>query len=644
MFASSTDELYRDFIALSRYARWIEKDNRRETWDETVDRYVDYMVNRIERDREIKIDRALVSEIRAMIFSREVMPSMRGLMIAGPALDRDDVGLYNCSFIPADNVRAFDEAMYILMCGTGVGFSVESQYVEKLPVVNEHFEYSSTVVTVDDSKAGWARAFRELLALLYQGQIPKFDITRVRPAGARLKTFGGRASGPQPLVDLFDFTVKMFRNAAGRKLTSLEAHDLFCKIGEVVVVGGVRRSAMISLSDLGDDDMSKAKAGAWYETKGHRRLSNNSAVYDVKPSISQFLGEWKDIYDSKSGERGIFNREGNRRHASENGRRDGSRVAGTNPCGEILLRPNQFCNLTEVVVRDYDTADSLARKVEIATILGTWQASMTNFKYIRKIWRDNCEEERLLGVSFTGQFGNARMSGKEGLDVLASDLQMFRNKAVETNREWAGLLGINESTAITTVKPSGTVSQLVGASSGMHPWHAPFYARTVRADNKDPMTEFLKDSGVYWEPDLMAKDSTTVFYFPVKAPENAVFKRELTAIEHLEIWKVYRENWTEHNPSVTISIKDEEWVEVAAWVYDNWDSVGGISFLPYSDHVYKQAPYTDMTAEEFAELVEKTPTEINWSALAFYEFEDTTTGAQALSCTSGECELVDLTK
>jgi ribonucleoside-diphosphate reductase alpha chain len=634
----SITDPYRNFIAVSRYARWIEEENRRETWSETVDRYMNFMNKHIDQ-----LDEELSEEIRTAIVDHEVMPSMRSLMTAGPALERDHVAGYNCSFIAVDSPRAFDEAMYVLMCGTGVGYSVESEYVSQLPQVNEHFENSDTVIVVGDSKAGWARALRELISLLYAGQIPTWDTSGVRPAGARLKTFGGRASGPEPLEDLFRFVVDVFRGAAGRKLLPIEAHDIMCKIGEVVVVGGVRRSAMISGSDLGDFDMAKAKSGKWWESQPQRRLANNSAVYNTKPSVGQFLTEWSHLWESQSGERGIFNKEGNRKHASSNGRRDGSRVAFTNPCGEILLRPNQFCNLTEVVVRDTDTLVELTEKVRLAAIIGTFQSSLTNFKYLRKSWKDNCEEERLLGVSLTGQMAHPILNGSRGLDKTAEWLDSLRETAIATNQMFALKMGINPSTAITTVKPSGTVSQLAAVSSGMHFWYNKHYIRTVRADNKDPLTIFLKEIGIPNEPDVMSPETSTVFSFPQKAPEDAKVGREIGAIEHLNIWKVYKKHWTEHNPSITVSVRDEEWVDVAAWIYENWEDVGGLSFLPYDDHTYQQAPYQAISEEEYNEWVKKMPKDINWKDLALYELVDSTTGTQELACVAGNCDVSDLT-
>ncbi len=629
---------YRSFIAKSRYSRWIEEEGRRETWTETVDRYVSFMRN---TDAGRKISKKEWAEIRLAILNHDVMPSMRGLMTAGKALERENLAQFNCSFIAIDDVRAFDEALYILMNGVGLGFSVEAQYVARLPKVNEHFEFTGTTIVVEDSKAGWARAFRELLAMLYAGQVPIIDVSKVRPAGARLKTFGGRASGPQPLVDLFDFAIGIFKTAAGRRLTPIECHDLMCKIGDVVVVGGVRRSALISQSDLHDYEMSKAKSGAWWETTGYRRLANNSAVYYKKPSVGEFLHEWGNLYESRSGERGIINMEGLRNYTNAP-RRDLSQIQGLNPCAEILLRSKQLCNLTEVVVRETDTEADLKRKVEIASILGTIQSSLTNFKYLRKIWRDNCEEERLLGVSLTGQFGHRVLSGQEGLEELGRVLNVLREAAIETNAVYAKRIGINPSTAITTAKPSGTVSQLTNSSSGMHPWHNDYYFRTVRADNKDPMTQFMKDVGIPHEPDVMAPDSTTVFTFPIKAPKDAVKRTDLTAIEHLNIWKVYKTNWTEHNPSVTINVKEDEWIEVANWVYENWEFVGGISFLPYDTGSYKQAPYQDVSRLEYDAADSVMPKAIDWTWLSDYETEDTTTGSQSLACTASNCEVVDV--
>lgn len=635
--AGTLKNSYSNFIATSRYARWLDNKNRRETWEETVTRYVTYMRSH----SKLSPNDPIFDEIYKAILNHEIMPSMRALMTAGPALERDNIAAYNCSFIAVDSLRAFDEAMYILMNGTGVGFSVEDKHVAKLPVIAEDFFDTNTTIVVEDSKLGWAKAFKELLSLLVTGQVPKWDMSKVRPAGARLKTFGGRASGPEPLDSLFHFSVELFKGAAGRKLKSLEAHDLMTKVAEVIVVGGVRRSALISQSDLDDFGMATAKSGKWWENYGHRALANNSAVYNAKPTTGQFLKEWTNLYDSKSGERGIFNLDSVRKHVDSFGRRDSSKIAGTNPCGEILLRPNQFCNLTEVVISPDDTKASIVRKVELATILGTWQSSLTDFKYIRKAWKVNSEEERLLGVSFTGIFGNEFMSTPS--QELAEFLDAAREHAVQVNAVYAEKFGINPSAAITCVKPSGTVSQLTGVSSGIHPWYSPYYLRTVRADNKDPLTQLMKDEGLPWEPDVMKPDATSVFYFPIRAPKGVKYTKDLTAIEHLEIWKMYREHWTEHNPSVTINVREDEWVGVGAWAYDNFDNIGGVSFLPSSEHTYKQAPYQAVSEEEFAEWEAKMPSSVNWALLPLYETEDGTTGSQELACVSGEgCEVVDL--
>ena len=640
---SAIDNHYENFIALSRYARWMSDENRRETWGETVERYFNFIKIHLKEECGYEPSEELVSELKDAVFNRNVMPSMRAVMTSGPALDRDHVAAYNCSFLPVDSLRSFDEAMYILMCGTGVGYSVESVYVDKLPSVNEHFEQTNTTIVVEDSKAGWAKALRELLAMLWVGQVPSWDVSKVRPAGARLKTFGGRASGPEPLVQLFDFCVNIIKNAAGRRLKPIEAHDIMCKIGEVVVVGGVRRSAMISLSDLNDHDMARAKSGAWWEYNSQRALANNSVAYSNKPSMSDFMMEWKNLYESKSGERGIYNVDAAQRQAAKYGRRDPEVRYGTNPCSEIILRPYQFCNLSEVVVREEDTESTLLRKVELATILGTWQSTLTNFKYLRKIWKQNTEEERLLGVSITGQFGNKLMSGQEGLDKLASTLDKLREHAVAVNKEEANVIGINPSAAITCVKPSGTVSQLTGVSSGMHPWHNDYYIRTVRGDKKDPLTAFLTEVGIPAEDDVMKPGDTTVFSFPIKAPKNSVLRNDLSAIEHLDIWLVYQRNWCEHKPSITVSVKEDEWMDVGAWVYKHFDEVSGISFLPYSDHTYKQAPYQDASKEEYESMLARMPKSIRWSDLVFYETEDGTTGSQTLACSSDTgCEVVDI--
>jgi ribonucleoside-diphosphate reductase alpha chain len=642
---------YQNFIALSRYARWKEDEQRRENWGETVDRYFDNMYKHLKTNHSYTITKALKEKITEQIISLGVMPSMRALMTAGPALDRCHVAGYNCSYIPVDSPRSFDECMYILMCGTGVGFSVERENVDKLPVVNEHFENSSTIIKVGDSRPGWSKALRELIAMLYAGQIPTWDVSEVRPAGARLKTFGGRASGPAPLVDLFKFCISKFTQAKGRRLYPIECHDIMCKIGEVVVVGGVRRSALISLSNLGDDQMRHAKSGKWWDNEGQRSLANNSVAYKGKPTMGTFMREWLALYESHSGERGIFNRKSAIRKVEENGRRKSSEKEnpvepedyiqfGCNPCSEIILRPYQFCNLTEVVARVTDTVDTLKEKVRIATILGTFQSTLTNFKYLRKVWKDNTEEERLLGVSLTGILDCPVLNNT--YYELESVLEQLRHVAVETNKKVAKDLGIPQSTAITCVKPSGTVSQLVDSASGIHARHNDYYIRTVRGDNKDPITQFMKESGIPAEPDVMKPDSTTVFSFPVKSPEGAMTRTEMTAIKQLEFWLLYQRHWCEHKPSVTISVKESEWMEVGAWVYKNFDEVSGISFLPFSDHTYAQAPYQDISEAKYYALSHEMPESIDWSKLADYEKEDTTSGGRELACTADSCEMVDI--
>ena len=632
---------YQNFIALSRYARWKEDEQRRETWGETVNRYFDYMAGHLLSKHGYKLPDTLRGELEEAVLNQAIMPSMRALMTSGPALDRCHVGGYNCSYVPVDNPRAFDETMYILMCGTGVGFSVERHCIEKLPIVNEDFHQTDTVIKVGDSRPGWAKSLKELIAMLYSGQIPKFDVSEVRPAGARLKTFGGRASGPQPLIELFEFCIQKFKGAAGRRLYPIECHDIMCKIGEVVVVGGVRRSALISLSNLNDDQMAHAKSGQWWENEGQRALANNSVAYKTKPEMGTFMREWLSLYDSKSGERGIFNRQSAKKQAAKNGRRDADHDFGCNPCSEIILRPYQFCNLSEVVVRESDTLATLKEKVRLATILGTFQATLTNFRYLRKIWQKNTEEERLLGVSLTGIMDNALTATSGG--KLETALEILRSESVMTNAAMAKQLGIPQSAAVTCVKPSGTVSQLTDAASGIHARHNPYYIRTVRGDNKDPLTQFLVSQGIPAEPDVMKPDSTTVFSFPMKSPKNAVTRTGMTAIEQLDLWLTYQRHWCEHKPSVTISVKENEWMDVGAWVYEHFDEVSGISFLPFSEHTYQQAPYQDIDEAQYKDWVKKMPKKVDWSKLQDFEKEDTTSGGRELACTAGVCEVVDLT-
>ncbi len=632
---------YQTFIATSRYARWIDSENRRESWEETVDRFMENVVYPKMPETEEAVDINIA--LKKSILNLEIMPSMRAMMTAGKALERDNTCAYNCSYLPVDDMKSFDEAMFILMCGTGVGFSVERQYVSKLPEVPEKMFDSQTIIAVSDSKEGWAKALRQLISLLYSGEIPKWDMSKIRPAGSRLKVFGGRASGPEPLDQLFRFVTSIFKNASGRKLNSLECHDIMCKIGEVVVVGGVRRSAMISLSNLSDDRMRNAKTGQFWETNPQRSLANNSVAYTEKPDASTFLHEWASLVDSGTGERGMFSRIAAQNHTEKNGRRDHNHEFGTNPCSEIILRPYQFCNLTEVVVRADDSLVELERKVKLATILGTVQATYTHFPYLRKIWAKNTEEERLLGVSLTGIMDHDILNGINPLGNLPAALTALKQAAIETNKIWADKLGIPVSTAITCVKPSGTVSQLVDSASGIHPRHNPYYIRRVRGDNKDPITQFMKDNNIPHEPDIMKPDNTTVFSFPIKAPDSAVTRHDISATVHLHLWKIYAQFWCEHKPSITVSVKPDEWITVGSWLYDNFNIASGLSFLPHSDHIYKQAPYEDCTEEEYHNLLKQMPDSIDWSKLSDYEKEDTTKASQSLACTAGVCEIVDIT-
>jgi ribonucleoside-triphosphate reductase len=677
---------YMQFIAISRYARWLEDENRRENWGETVDRYMrNVVMPSLVRNTawpDLKVDwieggQELYNEIEQAILGLEVCGSMRSLMTAGAAAERDNTCMYNCAYLAVDNVVAFDEAMFILLCGTGVGFSVERQSVSKLPDVPQVFNPSGDTIVVDDSKEGWAKALRKVVKTLYAGELPQWDVSKVRPAGAKLKTFGGRASGPAPLIDLFNFVTSIFKGAAGRKLSSIECHDIMCKIGEVVVVGGVRRSAMISLSNLSDDRMRHAKGGSWWETAGHRALANNSVAYTEKPDAMSFMREWVALAESGSGERGIFNRVASKVQAAKNGRREvykgvspsalvtwvdenGNRTGppkeewdfGTNPCSEIILRPNQFCNLTEVVVRATDSFDDLKRKVRLATILGTIQATYTKFPYLRKIWADNTEEERLLGVSLTGIMDHPALNNStfglntmgDWMDTNLKDvLDKLKQIAIETNKEWAEKLGIPQSAAITCVKPSGTVSQLVDSASGIHTRYSPYYIRTVRGDNKDPITEFMIAQGIPNEPDVMKPDGTTVFSFPTKSPDGAIVTSDMSAIQQLEMWLTYQRHWCEHKPSVTISIRPDEWFDVGAFVYKHFDEMSGVSFLPFSEHTYQQAPYQEITKEAYDAALELMPKSIDWTKLSEYETEDHTKGSSTFACVGGTCEIVDLT-
>jgi ribonucleoside-triphosphate reductase (thioredoxin) len=627
---------YNTFIAKSRYSRFLDDKNRREHWGETVARYFDFMEKHLATKQNYKLTPELRKELQDAVTHLDVVPSMRAVMTAGTALDRQNVAAFNCSYLPIDDPKAFDEAMYILLCGTGVGFSVEQQYVTKLPEVPDQLFASQTSIMVSDSKEGWAKSLRQLIALLYSGEVPKYDMSKVRPAGARLKTFGGRASGAQPLEDLFKFVISKFKTAAGRKLSSLECHDILCKIGEVVVVGGVRRSAMISLSDLTDDKMAHAKAGNWWDGQGQRALANNSATYEETPAIGQFMREWTSIYESHSGERGIFNREASQMQAAKNGRRDASYEFGTNPCSEIILRPYQFCNLSSCIIRSTDTEEDILNKVRLATILGTFQASLTNFPYLRKIWQKNTEEEALLGVSMTGILDNHLLNDPDDQE-LPGLLEKLRDAAVATNAEYAAAIGINQSVAVTAIKPEGTVSQLCSTASGIHPQHSQYYIRRVRADNKDPLTQFMLKSGFIGEPCVMKPESTTVFSFPVAVAEGALLREDLSAVEHLKLWLLYQRHYCEHKPSVTISVLEKEWMEVGAWVYKHFDEVTGVSFLPMDGGTYRQAPYEECTEEDYKKLLAQQPTGIDWDN--FQEYDDNVEGAQMLSCTAGGCTI-----
>jgi len=643
---------YQNFIALSRYARWLPEEKRRETWEETVARYFDFMEEHLKENTNQELVPKTRKILEKAVLDLEVMPSMRALMTSGEALKNSHIAGYNCAYLSVDHPKAFDECLYILMHGTGVGFSVERQHIHKLPEVPEEIFNVEDVIVVTDSKEGWQSAFRKLISYLYNGESPKWDVSRVRPKGSRLKTFGGRASGSEPLVDLFNFTVVLFKNATGRQLNSYECHRLMCKVAEVVVVGGVRRSALISLSNLTDERMRGAKTGQWWIDTPEMALSNNSVCYTEKPDMGIFMKEWSALYDSKSGERGIFNRESAIKQVAKSGRRNAEHEFGCNPCSEIILRDGQFCNLTEVVIREEDTQKDIKRKVRLATILGTFQASLTDIRRLRKKWTVNTEEEALLGVSLTGIMDNTFMNrNNKGRGVsewnsgklsLPDFLLSLKKEAIKVNKEWSELLGINQATSITAIKPSGTVSQLVDSASGIHPRHNDYYLRRVRADAKDPIARLMEDEGIPCEPDVMKPDNVKVFTFPMKAQEGALLRDDRTAIEQLELWLMYQRYYCEHKPSVTVSVKEHEWMQVGAWVYEHFDEVSGVSFLPYSDHTYQQAPYEDCTEGVYHEALEKMPKSVDWSLISEYEMEDNTKGNKTLACTGAVCELVDL--
>ena len=640
MLSNRLPTSYQEFIHLSRYSRWLPDKKRRETWDETIKRYFDFFQDYLKENCNYTLKPKLREELETAVLNLRVMPSMRCLMTAGEALKRENIAGYNCSYIAVSRVQSFDEILYVLMNGTGVGFSVERQYITQLPMVAEEFHLSDIVINVPDSKLGWAKAYKEFLGLLWIGQIPKWDLSKIRPAGSPLKTFGGRASGSEPLNSLMNFTINTLTGAAGRRLSSIECHDIVCKIAEVVVVGGVRRSALISLSNLSDDRMRHAKSGQWWNDNPQRALANNSACYTEKPDMGIFMDEWRALYESKSGERGIFNRQSANKQVERTGRRivEGYEF-GTNPCSEILLRDREFCNLSEVVVRVNDTEESLLEKVRLATILGTFQSTLTNFKYVSSMWINNCEEERLLGVSLTGIMDSRITNGKSNKDLVKL-LEGLKNKSIEVNKEFAKELGINQSTSVTCIKPSGTVSQLVDAASGIHARHNPYYIRTVRGDKKDPLTKLMTEVGFPVEDDEMNPSHTVVFSFPMKVDRSAVFRTDLTAIEQLDLWKIYQEHWCEHKPSVTISVKENEWMEVGAWVYKNFDQMSGVSFLPFSEHTYRQAPYQDCDREQYEKLLKVMPKDVDWGQLSKYETVDTTVASQELACANGLCEIV----
>lgn len=645
--------IYQEYIYKSKYARYLDHEKRREEWPETVDRYVNFIFDHAKKEHNLSEEyMSYKDKIKQAILNFEVMPSMRAMMTSGKALEQNHVASYNCSYLPVDSLKSFDETMMVIMNGTGLGFSVEGDNVNQLPIISEEFHHTNTTIIVEDSKAGWAKSFKELISLLYMGQIPKIDTSKVRPPGARLKTFGGYASGPQPLLDAMEYTINTFKRAAGRRLTTLECHDIMCMIGDSVIVGGVRRTAFISLSDLTDERMRDSKSGNWWQTHGHRRLANNSAVYEEKPEIGTFMREWLSLYESKSGERGIISRKALKHvinHSNQFRKEvfgDNTRIRdvnwefAVNPCGEIILRPYQFCNLSEVIVRVDDTQETLKEKVKIASIIGTLQSCLTKFKYISKKWQKNCEDERLLGVSLTGIYDNSLMNGRKDKESLRYRLEDLKIEVIRTNKEWATALGINESTATTCIKPSGTVSALTGTASGAHHRHSPYYIRYVRQDLKDPLTQFMKDSGVPWEVDVYKPHDQVVFKFPIKSPKGAKYRKDESAIEHLELWKTYQIGWCEHKPSVTITVKEHEWLEVGAWVYKNFEWMSGVSFLPADDHVYKQAPFTECSKEEYEELLTKMPTNIDWKGLAKYEVEDSTTNASELACVAGGCSFI----
>lgn len=622
-----------EFVYYRTYSRWMDKENRRETWIETVDRYINFMRENIGS----RLDEKEYEELRLAILNQEIMPSMRLMWSAGDAARKTNVCAYNCSFIAPSKLEDFAEIMYLLMCGTGAGFSVESQTVQQLPLIKKQTGEILPIYEIKDSKEDWGDSLTAGMKAWYEGKDIKFDYSKLRLAGERLKTMGGRSSGPEPLRALLDFTRSKILNRQGKRLTNLDVHDIICKIGEVVVMGGVRRSALISLSDLDDEEMRHSKEGQFYLNEPQRQMANNSAVYNQRPTAAEFMEEWLALAKSGTGERGIFNRGGLESQLPERRWKvfaKDSATAGTNPCGEIILKSKQFCNLTEVVARHEDTAETLLKKTRLATILGTYQSTLTNFPYISKEWKKNCEEERLLGVSLTGQWDSPASRSPE----IVKKLKML---AIEVNKEYAKKFGINPSTCITCVKPSGTVSQLVDSASGMHTRHAKYYIRRIRISATDPLFQMLKDQKFPYYPEVGQAEgsaSTYVLEFPVKAPDGAVTRNSLSALDQLEHWKLIKENFTEHNPSVTISVGNDEWISTANWLYQNWNILGGLSFLPRVDHSYALAPYEEISEEKYYELLAKMP-EIDFSEIVVYEKEDSTQGAKELACVAGVCEV-----
>jgi ribonucleoside-diphosphate reductase alpha chain len=635
--------LYQQVIFKTRYARWVEEEGRRENWDETVKRYCDYFEDHLKEKHSHKIPRKVLKEVYDSIYNLEVMPSMRTLMTSGKALESAEVANYNCAFLVVDAVRAFSEHMYVLMCGAGSGFSVERRFTEKLPEVPEELHPSDTTIIVADSRKGWCAAYNQYLNLLFAGNIAKVNVDKVRKEGTRLKTFGGYASGPGPLLDLFKHTEEIFRGAQGRQLRPIEVFSIMCYIAQIVVVGGVRRSATIALFDKDDIEMRTAKSGYWFNDpkRKHYAMANISAVFETKPAAAEFMDIWRDLVASKAGEPGILNRKALWEGAEAIGRatryEDGSRIPyGVNPCSEIVLQPYSFCNLTGAAIRPEDTLEDIKKKVRVATIIGTWQATVTDFDYLRKVWQSNVEDERLLGVCLAGIMDHPVLS--QTTEESARWENELRELAWEVNKSIAEDIGINTTASVTAIKPAGNSGELYDVASGIHPRYAPYYIRSIRQSNGDPMTEFLKATGIPHEVSVQnARDS--IFYFPVKSPEGAICAKDRTAIQQLEHWLHMKRNYATHTISATVYVREHEWIAVGAWVYDNFNEVTGLSFLPYDDHIYQQAPYTPCSAEDYEKARGKMPEEIDWSLLKHFEQSDSTTVSQEFACTGGSCAL-----